>query len=123
VRQPAGAAPPDGAAPVVEAAGVLLLVLVAWLLLLPLLPQPATTSTMEIARHALRTEPKKTRSAHWPALEPWMLNPEPVPPPLLEPIELLAPPRPPPPDPGGGAGRSNVWVLAPTGVVSCAEVT
>ena len=53
VRQDAGAAPPDGAALVVEPATV---VLVAVELLLLLLPQPATTSPMATARLALRTE-------------------------------------------------------------------
>ena len=64
-RQAAGAAPPDGAALVVL---VVLDVGLTWesdavalgapepVLLLPLLPQPATTRTMATARHALRTE-------------------------------------------------------------------
>jgi hypothetical protein len=60
-RHAAGAAPPDGAALVDELVAELVaepaaaeLVLVV--LLLPLLPQPATTRTMATARHALRTE-------------------------------------------------------------------
>src|SRR6516225_750548 len=101
VRQAAGAAPPDGVAPVVVPVAVLLALAVLELVLgevelwLALLPQPAAPRAMTRARQALRIAPKKTRSAHCELLEPWKLKPPPrplllpMPPPLLP---LLTPP-------------------------------
>ena len=129
--QDAGAAPPDGAAVVVvlvsEVLAVAAVVLeLALLLLLPLLPQAATTNIMATARHALRTELKIARSRHCELLEPWKLKPVPVrvPPPPLEPIELLLliPPRE-PARPGGTGGLSNVCVVVPLDVASSADFT
>jgi len=69
VRQPAGAAPPDAAVLVVlvdePAAAPALPPVDVLVLVLALLPQPASTNTVIRARQVRRTDPKQTRSAHW----------------------------------------------------------